>query len=78
MKLLVIFCIILLIAITVTQRGSTTSKITSKDLSRYRILVAIASGTPFGLISYYISKHLTKPAVSDDEVRRKNPLMDGL
>ena len=81
MKLFVIFCIVLqIITITVSQKGSATSKITREDLRRYRILrylsFAISSGTPFGLMS--ISKQLSKPAVSNDAVRRKNPWVDGV
>ena len=76
MKMFVIFFIVLQVAITVSQKGSASSKISSEDLRRYRILRSLSIGHPFGLMS--ISKQLAKPAVSDDAIRRKDPWVDGI
>jgi len=76
MTMLVIFFIVLQVAITVSQKGLASSRISSEDLRRYRILRSLSIGHPFGLMS--ISKQLAKPAVSHDAIRRKDPWVDGI
>ena len=76
MKMFVIFFIVLQVAITISQKGSASSRILSEDLRRYRILRSLSIGHPFGLIS--ISKQLAKPAVPDDAIKRKDPWVDGI